>query len=349
MNPILNVGILGTGIFAKNRHLPSFQSYPDKFKVVAACNRTKKKAVEFAVTAGISEQKVYDDVEKLMQDPDVTFIDALLPVQFNLTAVEKAVAAGKPILLEKPIAANLEQARAIVAISETTNVPIAIGENWLYLNSIDVVKSKLETIGEVVGFTYNSTGPFVKNNKYMETSWRQTPEHIGGFLSDGGVHQLALLTELLGEIESVAALTKQIRELSGADDTVFSTLKMRSGAVGTFTYGSAFGATNKWIYVKIYGTKGSILLDISNKVEAKIRVQLGDSLEDSGSIEEFEVEEEGSFGVNAEFLNFYEAVVSGDKQVVKGSPKVVFHHLACVAAFLDSSKANGSSVQVQAA
>ena len=184
-------------------------------------------------------------------------------------------------------------------------------------------------------------------DRYMTTSWRQHPEHIGGFLSDGGVHQLALLTDVLGEIGSVSALTKQLRKESGTDDVVFSTLKLReSGAIGTFTYGSAFGSTDKWIFLKIYGTNGSITLDISDKRKPTIRVIIGDSAEAEAKEEVIEVDEEGSFGVNMEFVNFHEAVVKGDKSIIRGSPKVAFHHLACVAAFLESSSKNGDHVEV---
>ena len=75
-------------------------------------------------------------------------------------------------------------------------------------------------------------------------------------LSDGGVHQLALLTEVLGDVESVSGLTQQLKEQSGTDDVLFSTLKTAKGAIGTFTYGSAFGATDKSTFFKIFGTNG---------------------------------------------------------------------------------------------
>ena len=97
----------------------------------------------------------------------------------------------------------------------------------------------------------------------MATGWRLKPEHIGGFLSDGGVHQLALLTEVLGDVESVSGLTQQLKEQSGTDDVLFSTLKTAKGAIGTFTYGSAFGATDKSTFFKIFGTNGSATYDWS--------------------------------------------------------------------------------------
>lgn len=343
-----NVGIVGTGIFARERHLPSYQELPNDFKVVAAFNRTKSKALDFAKVAGIPGEKVYDNLEELLNDKDITYVDALVPAQFNVGTAEKAIAAGKPILMEKPIAATIAQAREMVKLADSTDLPIGIAENWLYLGCIDIVKKHLERISPIVGFTHNSTGPFISKNKYLATSWRQHPEHIGGFLSDGGVHQLALVTDLVGKFDSVSALTTQVRPESGTDDIVFSTVKIAdSDIIGTFTYGSAFGATEKSVYLKIYGKNGSILVDLSDKKNAVVKVQVGGSAEAAGEEEIHPVELDPSFGVNREFLSFREAVVKKDKTLYKGDARTAFHHLACVAAFLESSSKNGANVKVE--
>ncbi|CCC68095.1 hypothetical protein NCAS_0B00110 [Naumovozyma castellii] len=348
MAPVLNVGIVGTGIFARDRHLPSYKEMSDNFKVVAAFNRTKAKALDFAKVAGIPEDHVYDNLDEIMNDKEVSFIDALLPAQFNLSTVQKAISAGKPVLLEKPIAATMAQAREIVKITDASDIPVGIAENWTYLTCIDLAKKHLARIGPVVGFTHNSTGPFNSTNKYLSTSWRQHPEHIGGFLSDGGVHQLALVIALLGEFGSVSALTRQVRKESGTDDIVFSTVQMKDNdVVGTFTYGSAFGATSKSVFLKIYGKNGSVVVDLSNKQQPTVSVTVGDSAETAGKEEVYQVEKDESFGVNPEFLNFHEAVAKKDKTLFKSSPRSAFHHLACVAAFLESSAKNGTTVEVE--
>lgn len=344
----LNVGIVGTGIFARDGHLPSYQKYPEQFNVAACFNRTKAKAEDFAKLADVPESKVYDNLSEILNDKDVDFVDALLPAQFNLDAVKQAIAANKPILLEKPIAANMEQARELVKLSDATQLPIGIAENWLYFNCIEVAKKHIARIGPIVAFTHNSTGPFVANNKYLATTWRQNPEHIGGFLSDGGVHQLALVTDLVGELESVSALTSQVREESGADDIVFSTVRIRdSKIIGSFTYGSAFGATDKCVFLKIYGKNGSLVVELSDKNCPVVKVKVGSTAETAGKEEVYNVDKDASAGIDAEFLNFHEAVVKKDKSLFKSSPRVGFHHLACVAAFLESTAKGGDHVKVE--
>lgn len=345
MSP-LNVGIVGTGIFARETHLPAYQAHPEEFHVAAVFNRTRSKAESFAEDAGIN--KVYDSLDEMLKDSSISFIDALLPAQFTAGTIKKCIAAKKPVIVEKPIAATMAEAREIVKMTDDTILPVAVAENWLFLNAAAVMKEQLADIGPITAFTYNSTGPFVKENKYLATSWRQKPEHIGGFLSDGGVHQLALLTEVLGEIGSLSALTKQVRKESGTDDVVFSTMKLKnSDVIGTFTYGSAFGSCGKSIYFKVYGLNGAVTLDLSDKKKPTIKRTVGDSAEAHAPEETINVEEHPSFGIHEEFQNFREAILQKEKRIVKGSPRTAFHHLACVAAFLESSSKHGDNVVVE--
>lgn len=241
----------------------------------------------------------------------------------------------------------MAQAKEIVKLSESTDLPILVLENWAYLKAVSVLKDEiLPKIGEVLSFTYRATGPWNDVNKYLATSWRQHPEHVGGFLSDGGVHQLALLTEVLGPVESVSALTRQVHEESGDDDVLFSTFKLTSGAIGTFTYGSAFGATDKSTSFTIYGTNGSIVYDWSPALKTPtITYQVGPSAERSEGKTVIEIENGNT--IAEEFKNFAAAVSAKDKSLVNVTPAKAFHHFAIVVAAIESSKKNGDSVKVE--
>lgn len=341
----LNVGIVGTGIFATDRHLPVIKGISN-LKPYAAFNRTESKAHTFAEKAGIDKKDVYQNVEDLLNNKEVDFVDGLLPVQSNLDLVQKSVKFNKPIVFEKPIAANLDQAKEIVKIAESSDLPIGILEQWSFLSAIDKLHEILPKIGDVVSFIYKSTGAWNEDNKYLATGWRQNPEHIGGFLSDGGVHQLALLTEVLGEVDTVSGHTKQIRKESGADDILFSTFKLKSGAIGNFTYGSAFGATDKSTSFTIYGTNGSIFYDFSPALKKPtITYQTGPSSQQASDKTTIEIDEVDA--IEKEFENFAEAVEKKDKALVKVPPRKAFHHLAIVAAALESSEKDGASVKVE--
>lgn len=343
----LNVGIVGTGIFARDDHLPAYQKNPEHFKVVAVFNRTRAKALDFAKLANVPEDKVFSTLDDIMSDPHVDYIDALLPVQFNVQTLQKAIEHNKPMIIEKPIAATMEQAKEFVELTDKTDLPIAIAENWLNLSVVHEAKKHIQRIGRIVGFTHTFTGPNSKTGKYKATSWRQHAEHLGGSLSDGGVHQIAILTDLLGEFESVSAFTTKVDTNDQMPDAVFASIKLKSGAVGNYTYGTRFGATKKSISMKIYGQEGSILLELNNRDAPVIRVNIGECKENAKEEEVYTISQDNTYGIAGEMLNFYEAVTKKDKNIIRANPRTAFHHLACIDAMLKSSDDNGNNVKVE--
>lgn len=338
------VAIIGTGIFAKKAHLPSLTDSP-YFEPVACFNRTTSKAEEFA---GLSTPalKVYQEFDDAFRDPEVDLVDVLLPVQYNLEAVEKAVKYGKNVVIEKPIAANLDQARQIVRLAkENPKVLVAVNEHWVYLKAVTELKAAIAKIGTVVGFNYHSTGSFNFNNQYLSTSWRQNPEHIGGFLSDGGVHQLALLTSVLGNVEALNARTVQVRPQSGDVDVVWALCKMASGVVGSFNYGSAFGNKKKKGFFEILGDNGSVYYDFSPATGNRFVVRTGGHTAGDEKTEE-EVLIKDEFWSTAREFEKLGRELHGEPGSVVCWPEVAFHHLAIVDAMLRSSKTDAATVQV---
>ncbi|CCH42414.1 Trans-1,2-dihydrobenzene-1,2-diol dehydrogenase [Wickerhamomyces ciferrii] len=341
----LKVGFVGTGIFASDFHLPALQAIPEHFTPYSATNRTKSKAEKFAEKAKIDGSKVYDTIEELVKDDQVDFIDALVPVQHNYQVIKTAVDAGKPIIIEKPLAASLEDAKKIVELDKSTKVPILIAEQWVYFKAIELIKERLTKIGDVVSFTHKAIQQWNPNSPFLQTKWRQNPEHIGGFLSDGGVHQIALLTEVLGNIESVSANTRQLRDISGDDDILFSSVKLASGAIGTYTYSTVFANNKPESSLIIYGTNGSIYLDYTDKDHITIDTYVGETTSTNPQHIEFK-EDLFSEGIQYEFENLYEAITSNDKSILKATPAKSFHHYAFFVAAIESSKDGGGAVKV---
>lgn len=344
MAPI-NVAIIGTGIFATNAHLPALTNSPH-FVVKACYNRTKAKAEEFAQKVS-PPLKVYDELEDAFKDPEIDLIDALLPVQFNLDAVKLAVKYKKNIVIEKPIAAHLDQAKQIVQIArENPDIFIAVNEHWCYLKAVIELKEAMKKIGKVVGFNYHSTGSFNFNNKYLATTWRQKPEHVGGFLSDGGVHQLALLTSVLGNVESLNARTTQVRPQSGDVDVVWALMKLESGVIGSFNYGSAFGNKEKKGFFEILGDNGSIYYDFSPKDGDRFIVRTGSLTAETEKSEEEKKIENENWSVATEFEKLG-LELNGEKGSITCFPDVAFHHLALVDAMVKSSAQNAATVAIE--
>jgi len=154
----LRIAIIGTGIFATQQHLPILLELKSYFQIVACCNRTKDKAIEFAKKAGIPETKIFTDYNELLQLPEVEIVDICVPIFKNKEIALAAAKAGKHIIMEKPIAGNLEDAREILKISKDYNVVLSIAENYGY--KPQVVAMRQLVLGGRIGGCRFSNGSF---------------------------------------------------------------------------------------------------------------------------------------------------------------------------------------------
>lgn len=180
----------------------------------------------------------------------------------------------------------------------------------------------ISKIGKPVSFIFQGTGAYNPSNKYAATAWRLNPEHVGGYLSDGGVHQVTVVTECLqSKVAQVNAYTTQLRETSGDVDVLSASFKFENGVFGTFTYGSTFGAIKKTNSLQIFGTEGSIIYDWSPGSPDTVTLQVGPDSNNMGEPQVFTVEESKHFSVDSEFKNFFEAVEKKDKSLVVSNPE----------------------------
>ncbi|KAI8328202.1 hypothetical protein BC941DRAFT_463989 [Chlamydoabsidia padenii] len=328
---VIRVGIIGTGIFAY-RHLRAYHTVGQhKFQIVACANRSMEKAQKFAKEAGIPNSAVYTDPLQLIADPKVELVDALLPVQFNKQIIEAAIAAGKHIIFEKPIAANLKDAQAIVVAAQKASSVVAIAENWSYHPKVQALGEFVRNggIGEIINFTYDSARPYNPDSPYHGTQWRQNPEHPGGYLSDGCVHDMGHLIPILGRIDSVSAFTTKTHKIHVVEDTLATTIRLVNGGVGVanFTFCSA---GIKKMQLEIHGTKGTVRL--INDDEIQIWDDQGNPQDTTLNTQH---EEQQMADVEGEMANLYQVICHGAALGV--SVEEGYHHLAFVVAALESA------------
>ena len=130
MNAI-NLGIIGTGIAARDLHWPVLKQLTHQFTIHTVCNRTRAKAVTFAELIGGAN--VVDNATELLAVPEVEAVLIAAPIHLNLELTTAALAAGKHVLVEKPIEANLAQAKKMVALADQyTQLVKMIAEHFRY-------------------------------------------------------------------------------------------------------------------------------------------------------------------------------------------------------------------------
>jgi predicted dehydrogenase len=198
--PRLRWGIIGAGFIA-GKFVNAVTKHTQS-DVVAVGSRSRERGTAFATANGIAT--VHEGYEGLVLDPSVDVVYIATPHSHHRDHALLAIAAGKPVLIEKPIARNAQEAREIAAAARAAGV-FAMEAMWTrFLPHMVEMRSALAAgeIGEVlhVHAEHGQSFPFDANHRLYN------PLLAGGALLDLGVYPLALVQDVLGVPERVLAL-----------------------------------------------------------------------------------------------------------------------------------------------
>ena len=152
-----------------------------------------------------------DGLEELLKRDDIHAVIIALPIPKQPEIVEKALRAGKHVLSEKPIGPDVASAKKLVEMYESEfknkgqNLEWRVAENFAHEPSVirasELIKSGKGALGEVLYYDVKVVNHVQAGSKYHATEWRTVPQYQGGFLLDGGVHAVAALRVVLGDVK----------------------------------------------------------------------------------------------------------------------------------------------------
>jgi len=156
------------------------------------------------------------------------------------------IAAGVPVLVEKPLAESVEAATALVEAAEATGVPLLTGHHRQYspimVEAQEIIRSgRLGRLVAVVGTTL-----FRKPDEYFEIGggWRREPG--GGPVLLNLIQDVNNLLSLAGDIVSVQAATSNATRRFPVEDTAAMIFRFANGALGTFVLSDVAGSPRSW-------------------------------------------------------------------------------------------------------
>ena len=217
MKPI-QLGIIGCGIAARELHLQALQKLKDKFEITAVCNHTEEKAKSYAKLVG---GVPYDlDYRDLLKRKEVEAVFIILPIELNFQVTKDALEMGKHVIVEKPLAVDLAHAKQMLDFPQIYNLKMMVAENFRYRPIFQRVKQLLasQTIGAVYAIVWNVFWYIDSENKFVQTKWRIHHQYRGGFITDGGVHYIAALSDLFGDFISGHAFAKGVNRTINVND-----------------------------------------------------------------------------------------------------------------------------------
>lgn len=299
MKPV-KLGIIGCGIALTDLHWPALKQLTDQFEIVSVCSRTEQKAADFSKMIG--GVPYVTDYRKILENPEIEAVDIALPIHLNFQVTKEALEAGKHVFLEKPIAANLAEAETMLTFETKYPKVMMVAENFRYSPVFHRVREHLDSgkIGKPYSVFWDSFFHLELSNKYAQTKWRINHKYPGGFITDGGVHYIAALRYIFGEITSGISYTKSVNPALGELDSISFLFNTQNSVNGVFNlYHSSKGySENKLV---ILGSEGSIVVDDKTIILSR---------ENETTVKET-VESDG--GYKAEFEDFFQAVRTGKK------------------------------------
>lgn len=321
----VKLGIIGCGIATRDLHWPALQKVKDKFQIAVVCNHTEPKAKEFAEMAGGVPYVL--DYRDLLENPDVEAVDIVLPIHLNYQVTRDALEADKHVIVEKPLASNLSDAKKMVEFEARYSQVKMVAENFRYHPVFHRAKSLLDEgkIGQpyaVFWDIFSYIDPL--ENKYAQTKWRINHQYPGGFITDAGVHDIAALRLMFGDIIAGNAFTKSIDPRIGVIDSFslqFVTENEVHGVLNMFVSTRELSKNR----ISVLGTEGNLVIQDNRQIVLKKK----------GNIE-FEEMLESDNGYPDEFEDFYHAIRNGRE--VSSSFSDAYRDLEVIIAALESAQ-----------
>ena len=236
--------------------------------------RNAAKLERLSTVSGI--KKWTTDLDGALSDPhNVVYFDAQA-TSLRYTAVRKAIEAGKHVYCEKPLARDLKEARQIYETAKGSDRFHQMVFEYRYIPAIMRAKQLVED--GFLGRVFTFRGCYLHSG-YIDPkrpiSWRLTKQMSGGgALYDIGSHILDLVRFLLGEFDSVFALTETfIKERPLAerpeqtaqvdvDDWTLLAIRMRNGATGSVEASRVATGMNDELRLEIHGSLGAIRFNL---------------------------------------------------------------------------------------
>ena len=261
MNVNIKWGFIGCGEATKKKSGPAFNMIKGS-QVVAVMGRDKERTKEYAQQFNIPNW--YTDAQELIDDPEVNAIYIATPPSSHATYAIMAMKAGKPVYVEKPLAASYEDCARINRISRETGIPCFVAYYRRYLPYFHKVKELLPRLGRILNIQIRfSVPPRDLDYNRDNLPWRVQPDIAGGgYFYDLAAHQLDLLQDMFGCILEAEGYTANRRGLYKAEDTVSACFKFETGIPGSGSWCFAANEIAKEDHIEIFGSNGTLRFSV---------------------------------------------------------------------------------------
>jgi predicted dehydrogenase len=338
----LNVGIVGLGWVA-GAHIETFKNI-EGANVTAVCSRRKLDEKQLEEQYGIP-LKAYNSFEEMLDDNSLDIIDICTEHPLHSDQAIAAANAGKHIIIEKPIALNYEDAKAVGKAINQAGVQACVCFEIRFSGQGMAIRSMIDQglLGELyygeVDY-YHGIGPW-----YNQYEWNIKKDMGGSSLLTAGCHALDLLLWYMdSEVEEVTSYSNKSSSTYFQpyeyDTTSVTLLKFKNGKIGKVA--SVIDALQPYYFhIQLSGSEGSLLDDqfYSSKIKGSTKEnwsRISAPMIDSGDVDDHPYQ--------PQFQSFVESINQGKPMKLTDFKTAFYSHKVAYAA--DLSAKTGKPVKL---
>ena len=259
----MRIGMIGAGTIS-SYHIAGLQSAGAEVPLIYS--RTRATAASRAAEHNVPN--VTDRLDDVLRADEIDAVVIATPDFLHLEHAVRALEAGKPVLLQKPMARSTAECRAILAAARQTGTPLYVSFMHRYFEEVELVQRLLAdgALGDIHFVRHRNATPGAD-----WAAWFYHKENVGGgVMLQLGTHGIDLLRYVFGEIGRVRATTalkvgeRQLADGTlvrpDAEDLVIATYEFESGIHASHECSYTEVAGTDRFRMEIYGAKGTVWL-----------------------------------------------------------------------------------------
>ena len=244
-NGKLQIGLIGIGGIANQKHMPSLSQMKDLCELVAFCDIIKERAEAGAKEFGAPGAKVYTDYKELLADDSIDVVHVLTPNVAHAQIVVDAFAAGKHVLCEKPMSHSSSEAQRMIDAWKKSGKHFTIGYQNRFRPEIQALKRRCEA-GDLGDIYFAKAHALRRRAVPTWGVFTDKAKQGGGCLIDIGTHALDMTLWCMDNYKPAtvtgSVFYKMAAETEGnqfgpwdpatfdVEDSAFGFIKMENGA-----------------------------------------------------------------------------------------------------------------------
>ncbi|MBM4048285.1 MAG: Gfo/Idh/MocA family oxidoreductase [Planctomycetes bacterium] len=254
----LRIGVIGCGGIFRGQHLPYYQK-SDLAEVLAVADVDKARAKE--VAEKLKAPFHSDNPNDILKRDDLDVVDISTHPENHCALTVAATAAGKHVLIEKPMCISVAEADDMIAAAEKAKVKLAVAYPLPFDPAFQRVKDLIDkkAIGDLVSLRFTSMSFF----NAPQHPWLFRKEKSGGMFVENTIHWINAFLWWGGPVEEVSAFTKTVpchaayQPVDGAiESEIVAILRFQKGAIGAMT--QSWSARLGSFEAGIVGSEGGI-------------------------------------------------------------------------------------------